>query len=533
MTRNVVNLDALLPREDLASEAESTADIPGLKLSDLEKGLIYSWLRKPDFQRETANWSPEQIADLIETFVKGNIIPSIILWQSGNRVFVIDGAHRLSALIAWVRDDYGAGKISAELYQNIIPEHQRTLHNMTRELVHGKIGSYEEHLAAAQFPGAAKPEVLKRATQFPFRSIDVQWIRNASVDQARDAFFRINQGGTEIEATETRILRAKSSPLALSSRAISRGGSGHNYWRKFDTQRQAEIQTLGAELQKLLFAPPLQQPVKTLDVPLAGFGYGSHVLPFAFDLVARTNRLTVADSTRRKTLEKESSASDDPDGLETLSCLTATRKTVRLICSNHPSSLGLHPALYFYTPDGAFHSAALFNAADWFTDLDSKGYLNDFLQLRERFESLILSHPVIVKPPSHKLGSGTRTKARTVALYERIFELMSKGASPEDVWSTIVEEPNFLFLKPADQDEKVKSLSGTPGRPFARGAKSAAFFSQAFPSAPKCSLCGGLLHVNGMVVDHKQVKTEGGSSASANARMVHPICNSNREAIGL
>jgi Protein of unknown function DUF262 len=110
MSRNVVNLDALLPRQDLASPAEASADLEGLKLSDLEPGLIFAFLRKPDFQRETANWSPEQVADLIETFVKGNIIPSIILWQSGQRVFVIDGAHRLSALIAWVRDDYGAGK---------------------------------------------------------------------------------------------------------------------------------------------------------------------------------------------------------------------------------------------------------------------------------------------------------------------------------------------------------------------------------------------------------------------------------------
>lgn len=92
MTRNVVNLDALIPREDLAAPVEANADIPGLKISDLKPGLIYSWLRKPDFQRETANWSPEQVADLVETFANGNIIPAVILWQNGQRVFVIDGA---------------------------------------------------------------------------------------------------------------------------------------------------------------------------------------------------------------------------------------------------------------------------------------------------------------------------------------------------------------------------------------------------------------------------------------------------------
>jgi Protein of unknown function DUF262 len=105
LPRNVVNLDALLPRQDLSAPADGSPDLTGIKLGDLGPGLIYPMLRKPDFQRETSNWTPDQITDLVATFVNGNIIPAIILWQSGNRVFVIDGAHRLSALIAWVNDD--------------------------------------------------------------------------------------------------------------------------------------------------------------------------------------------------------------------------------------------------------------------------------------------------------------------------------------------------------------------------------------------------------------------------------------------
>lgn len=526
MARNVVNLDALLPRDDLAAPSESAANIPGLKITDLEPGLIYNWLRKPDFQRETANWSPEQITDLIETFAKGNIIPSVILWQSGQRVFVIDGAHRLSALIAWVRDDYGAGKLSAEAYGNMIPEHQKTVHDVTRQMVNSRIGSYEEHQAAAKFPGAAKPEVLQRATQFPFRAIDVQWIHNASVDQARDAFFRINQGGTEIDPTETRILRARSSALAISSRALSRGGAGHNYWQKFSKETQEEIQQISADLHKLLFMPPLRQPIKTLDIPLAGYGYGSHVLPFSFDLITRTNKLPVPDSTKKK--PQEDKIEDDPDGSDTITYLKRARRVVRLLCSNEALSLGLHPALYFYTPAGTFQAAALFNAADWFVEMEIQGKLNEFLKVRKNFEDLILAHPAIVKPAVHKLGSGGRTRARMVSLYARILALLSSGQSPEAVWTTIIEEPDFLFLKPEDREEKEKAVSGTPGKAFSAKAKSASFFAQALPTAPRCPLCGGLLHANGMVVDHQQEKSKGGTSSSANARMVHPICNSNR-----
>jgi hypothetical protein len=525
MTRNVVNLDALLPRQNLSSPAEATADIEGFKLHDLQPGLTYAFLRKPDFQRETANWSPDQVADLIETFVKGSIIPSIVLWQSGQRVFVIDGAHRLSALIAWVRDDYGAGKLSIERYENVIPDHQKIMHDLTKKTVESKVRSYEEHLSAAQYPTTADPEVLSRATQFPFRRIDIQWIRNATPDQARDAFFRINQGGTPIDTTETRILRARDSALAISSRAIARGGTGHDYWDRFAKETQKEIEELGGGLQKLLFAPPLRP--NTLDVPVAGFGYGSHILPFAFDLVLQTNRLAIPDSSRRKAPTVAESP-DDLDGKSTVEYLRRARKIARLICSNDPSSLGLHPALYFYTPDGVFQSAALFNAADWFIDLESKGKLNSFLKVREAFESLILDHPVVVKPPAHKLGSGSRTRARMVSLYGRIYELLKEGKSAAEVWDTVTQEPDFLFLVQDDKEQKEKALVGTPGKRFSRKAKAASYFAQALPTAPKCPLCGGRLHTNGMVGDHKEELSKGGTSASANARMVHPICNSNR-----
>jgi len=113
MATPATNLDALIPREDF--EVQSVADpsnpvkIERVSIRDLEPGFFYNALRKPDFQRETANWSPAKVVDLVKTFVNGDLIPAVILWQSGRDIFVIDGAHRLSALLAWVHDDYGAG----------------------------------------------------------------------------------------------------------------------------------------------------------------------------------------------------------------------------------------------------------------------------------------------------------------------------------------------------------------------------------------------------------------------------------------
>src|SRR4051812_44376584 len=97
--KNVVNLDALIPRADLFEQSVPGKLDQNLRIADLEPGTTYGLLRKPDFQRETANWSPQQVVGLIQTFCESDIIPSIILWENGTSLFVVDGAHRLSALI--------------------------------------------------------------------------------------------------------------------------------------------------------------------------------------------------------------------------------------------------------------------------------------------------------------------------------------------------------------------------------------------------------------------------------------------------
>ena len=287
-TRNQVNLDGLIPRADLFEVADSViADTQVIRFSDLKPSPIYDMLRKPDFQRETANWSPEQVASLVQTFSKADIIPSVILWQSGNKIFIVDGAHRLSALVAWIRDDYGAGEISRAFYKGKIPEHQRELHDKTKERIDNSVGPWVE------FEG--------RGSMLNLKDIHVQWIKSNNATQAADAFIRINQGGTVIDTLEVRILKAKRSALSIATRIISRGGTGHEYWRHFsDEALRTAAPKLGAEIYDLLYKPALEIPIKTTDVPLAGFGYGPSVLRFSFDLVGLVNSLPVPDSTRSK-----------------------------------------------------------------------------------------------------------------------------------------------------------------------------------------------------------------------------------------
>jgi hypothetical protein len=196
---------------------------------------------------------------------------------------------------------------------------------------------------------------------------------------------------------------------------------------------------------------------------------------------------------------------------------------VQLVLSNEAHSLGLHPALYFYTANGAFQPAALLNAIAWVMDLESSGRLDRFRAVRGAFEALLLAHPVIVKPAAHKLGSGTRTRSKMLTLLNRSLDLLSKHPAVEAAWAELCKEFTYLVR---DEDDEADNPAGVG--PFSSGAKSAVSLSE-LASAPKCGLCGGLLHRNGKVLDHRDKKAAGGSSFSSNGRWVHPICNSNRE----
>jgi hypothetical protein len=169
MPIHFVNLDALIPQEDM--EVEGDTSLPTgqigmtMKISELElSGVPYNILRKPDFQRETASWTPEKVAEFIQSFVEGDLIPSIILWRnprSGN-FFVIDGAHRLSALIAWVHDDYGDKDKSIRFFENLIPKEQQTAADETRTLVHKLVGKNTRLKIAATHPEASSPDEVRR-----------------------------------------------------------------------------------------------------------------------------------------------------------------------------------------------------------------------------------------------------------------------------------------------------------------------------------------------------------------------------------
>lgn len=513
-TTNIVNLDALIPRADLSSGINSD-NVKGLTLTSLEPGtLTYKLLRKPDFQRETANWSPEQVAQLIITYLKKDLVPAIVLWEAGPQVFVIDGAHRLSALIAWVHDDYGDGDLSRGFFRGEIPRAQKAAADRARTLVREAVGTYRDHKA----DNPATPAIAERATLLGFHEIQAQWIRNADAKSAQDSFFRINQGGTIIDPTESRILKARDSATALAARAILRGGSGNNYWRQFDKTIRDEIENLGGEIHKILFSPDFELPLRTLDLSMAGVGYGSGVLPFSFDLVNLANDLPILDSSHKR-IETDEGYEPDKDGSVTIKYLNNVRSRLWRICSKHPSSLGLHPALYFYSASGGFQPNSLLSIMILLKDWDTKDFAK-FTDARETFESFLLKNRRTTEI-IRKLGSGARSRPRLISLYNRVLQEAINGKSADDILKILAKEKGFEFLA-----EPIKGEPAKPGKKFNKNLKGAAYLGYALPQALKCPSCGGLIHGPTAQFGHKVHRRDGGTATLDNAQLQHPFCNS-------
>lgn len=358
-----VNLDALIPRADF--ETDETASAPSgrpkdtLSVNDLKKGeFFFSYLRKPDFQRETSEWDPKKICNLIQSFLNDDLIPAVILWRSDkNLTFVIDGSHRISALAAWVNNDYGGGDISKAFFDSRIPEDQIEHAEKTKKLVEKEIGSFGDYKLANTNPEKVRSDIVERAKKLGALAIQLQWV-NGSALKAEESFFTINQQASPINQTELKILRARKQPYGIATRAIFRAGQGHKYWADFPLEIQGQIEELSKGIHELLFVPRLKSPIKTLDIPVGGKLKSANALALVLDFVCIANGIKI-DGEKISIPQPEKSREDD--GETTLRLLKRCYEVARRVNSTYSSSLGLHPVVYFYSKDGV-HKVASFYA---------------------------------------------------------------------------------------------------------------------------------------------------------------------------
>ncbi|MCA0959613.1 DUF262 domain-containing protein [Muricauda ruestringensis] len=507
-----VSLDALLPREDFdIDETQNSAKKKeSFSISDLrEDDFFYSTLRKPDFQRETNEWTPQKISELIKSFVNGELIPAVILWRSKGRYnFVIDGSHRVSSLVSWINDDYGDGPITKASFNGAIPEEQIQVGEKTRRLVEKEIGKYKDYLLALKQPERVSEEIQTKAKNLGSIAVQLQWVEG-DADVAEASFFKINQQAAKIDPTELKLIKSRKKPNGIASRAIIKGGKGHQYWSKFEKDKVEQIEQLAEEINKSFFLPKLKNPVKTLDLPIGGKGYSSQSPLLIFEYVNMVNR--VSD------IEK---IDDDENGEKTIEFLKKSKKISNLINSTHSSSLGLHPAVYFYSKGGRHKTASFFAVTEMLIELEKKKKLKEFTDIREDFEDLLIDYDFVIQQILRHYRSSSKAIPHIKNFLLNLFNELS-GVAKNQAISKVLKMEEYKFVKGVEFDDSIIT-----SKDFSDETKSAAFITEALSNAVRCKICNARMHSNSITIDHIIRKEEGGIGRFGNAQLTHPYCNS-------
>ena len=497
-----VNLDAMILREDFSVDSGYTATnrFKQINISDLKAESVFRHtIRKPDFQRETRDWNVNQIVNFLHSIINRHFIPAVILWQNSSALtFVIDGAHRISALMAWINDDYGDGKISAEFFNNQISDEQKAIAKTTRAKIDKEIGPFSKYIDAIVSPQKYTENFRRLALALNSFSFDIQWI-DGNVSNAEQSFFNINQKAVPISPTEIAILSGRNKANCIATRAITYAGNGNKYWNKFEATIQQQIEKLAKEINDLLYLPPLHTPISTLDVSMAGKNQNN--LSFNYDLVNYSSNKQFKD--------------DDNDGKETIEVLKNLKKLLQTLNSSDECSLGLHPMIYFYSKNGNFKPAMFYATFLFVKKLKERNKFKLFTINRSKLEALVYQYDFLFDQINRNLRSSKKSAIVISELMIDIVNWFNDGENSNAIVEKIQKEFNVIIDSLEKEEDNIKHTD----------LKSSSFISMALPNVPKCIICGGAIHTNSISMDHIMRKREGGQNSLINVQITHPYCN--------
>lgn len=513
-----VTLDALIPREDfeiisMLGGYGNTRNKSTLSIEDLKyDSFFFSALRKPIFQRETNEWDPKKVCSMIESFVNGELVPAIILWrnQSGY-IFVIDGAHRLSSLGAWINDDYGDGQISLNYFGNYVSSEQREIAEKTRTLVNKNIGSFKE-ISDICRNGMITDDNRKKeiAKNLGALALQLQWVEG-DADKAEDSFLKINQSATKISDAELELIKNRDKAYAIASRAVVRAGKGYQYWSGFGKQAQKRIILNSKKIHMIMFG---EGKSNTDDINSLTIG-GTQSSNLTLDVVTQTVKIC------NDIIKEEDAVDGTEDNVE--KCLKNTLLILEYINSKEQFSLGIHPFIYFYSDIGKHKIASYYGFLLFIKDLINRKKLDLFITTREKFEQVIYQYSFLVQQIVRKSRQSKRAYVPIKDYFCEIMDIITrnKNFSPEEIVLELKQIDKFKYLQTEIVDNESISVKSN----FSRGRKQQIKLKTFVSTIPKCPICGGYMDSKSISIDHIQRKQDGGSNSLNNGQVTHLYCN--------
>lgn len=564
-----VYLDHLIPRESLRYRRPqeqvplTTRPQEGLRLNDLRSLDRVKYLRKPDFQRETWAWTPEDCVALLESIVNDQVIPSIIMWSSPDSGldYILDGGHRVSVVLAWLTDDWG-DNLSPELYRD--DNHEKMIKKAAQEvrrLVRGRVGDVKEYkdaedqidkvMMSGKSPKEDLPDPVFKRGYFYQRllkghvELHVLWV-TGDYEKAEQSFLKINKSGRQLSDWEIKLVDNRNSSFARIVMSVASITSVRNYWPthipevpdSLLLEEKVEFIIQGIErIYETLFKPSYQERVQSLQQPLL-VAPGAHQRPYylaEFLTVIEGGRGNEAETEKLLTKTRESSPEQIINEGQRLVEHTLDTLDHLVGEASNPKSLSIVPALYFYTESNRYVRSLLYGFIFWLCAGSKQEILDRkrvFSAYRATFEQVLQERKNdIVTGLTRKTGSGPDITSQTAKYFDELLRILVTHQGT-------ISSPEFQ----QDYDDFTKDIvNRKPRRTAAEEGRRRAFtdrqrstvvLRELLSNPIRCGICGGMLDPSMAVqMDHTKPFAEGGSTVAENARLSHPFCNNNREII--
>jgi hypothetical protein len=562
-----VHLDHLIRRESLRwvetniiqqdfplfGPAQRDHRIRYLDLDD-ETNVVpfFPLLRKPDFQRETSAWSPEDCLSLLESIVTGLIIPSLIVWKSpdNNFLYILDGAHRLSVVRAWMLDDWG------DKSNDYYDRHEYSLEiskaaEEVRALVKARIGNYQDFVTAGkrymEVSRVGSPS--KELSELDYKrglfygdmlqgaGFDIQRV-GGNYKVAESSFLRINRSGQPLDDWETILIENRDSSFARAVMSIVNGGASR-FWPDVAQSTETdmilkEIKDGSQQINRKLFVPPFVTPIKDANVPfMVAPGYfQKHA--YLLELLPVVSGMSGTDDDIKSMLSRDTSASSEAvlnNGRKLIVAVLEIFTHLTTDNSSDNKSLSIVPLFYFYSRYARYVRSSLYGFTLWLTTGSEEEIRNRkivFSAHRGRYEQILFENN-IAGAITDRVGSGSRATPVVVEFNERVLRLLDSNPAP-------ITEPSFKSELDKILDDltvqRTRKSEAKEDRQVGETQKNVINMKKLFEHSIRCEICGGIHNLRyGTQYDHEIPYAQGGMTEIANLRPTHPFCNNSRQVI--
>lgn len=233
------------------------------------------------------------------------------------------------------------------------------------------------------------------------------------------------------------------------------------------------------------------------------------------------NVLSVVGADKGKIVREIGEFPIDSDGSETIKLLSSFVRLLSRITGNEAGSLGLHPAVYFYTDKGR-HLPDLFMGMILLIrekiENNDREYFKKFCAKRGEMEQFLIDKKSLI--------TQALQLARSKERFVRAKEMFGSIVSAFENGSAISDEELVRVIAPNARSAVLSLGISAPGKNFSEDTKSQIYIRDALRAALRCSLCNGLVEpLKAVSFDHIERKSEGGHGGIENGQMTHPYCN--------